>query len=130
VVLTNDLRLALDQPNELVERRQVITTTYLSINAALTVAIDFHFKNGRLPDFSSQVTFLALLFSGIVACGLWRRLIKHYSTLMGWWYGQIRSMESQLFESNQLFAREYQELYFKQKSRKDARITPYEINLT
>jgi hypothetical protein len=130
VIPANEYQLALDQANKFADRRQAITATYLSVNAALTGAIAFLFKDGHLPDISSQVTVLALLFSGVVACGLWRRLIKHYSTLMSWWYGQIRSMESQLSESSQLFTREYQELYFKQKGRKDARITPYEINLT
>ena len=82
----NEYQLALEQANKLADRRQAITTTYLSVNAALTGAIAFLFKDGRLPDISSQVTVLALLFSGVVACGLWRRLIKHYSALTGWWY--------------------------------------------
>jgi hypothetical protein len=128
---TDEYRLALDQSNKLADRRQTITATYLSVNAAITGAVAFLFKDGRLPDISSQVTVLALLLSGVVACGLWRRIIKHYSTQMGWWFEQIRSMESQLPDgSNKLFTKEYQELYFKQSGKKDSRITPYEINLT
>lgn len=96
MIPANEYRLALDQTNKLADRRQAITTTYLSVNAALTGAIAFLFKDGRLPDVASQVTVLALLFSGVVACGLWRRLIKHYSALTGWWYEQIRSLENQL----------------------------------
>ena len=125
-----EYQLALDQANKLADRRQAITATYLSVNAAITGAVAFLFKDGRLPDVSSEVTVLALLVSGVVACGLWRRIIKHYSAQMGWWFEQIRSMESQLSESSQLFTREYQELYFKQNVGKDSRITPYEINLT
>jgi hypothetical protein len=130
VIPADEYRLALDLANKIADRRQVITTTYLSVNAALTGAIAFLFKDGRLPDVASQVTVLALLFSGVVACGLWRRLIKHYSALTGWWYEQIRSLESQQSEGNKLITKEYQELYFKQTGSKDARITPYEINLT
>ena len=99
----NEYQLALEQANKLADRRQAITTTYLSVNAALTGAIAFLFKDGRLPDISSQVTVLALLFSGVVACGLWRRLIKHYSALTGWWYEQIRSLENYL--GTKLFVR-------------------------
>lgn len=130
MIPANEYRLALDQANKLADRRQAITTTYLSVNAALTGAIAFLFKDGRLPDVASQVTVLALLFSGVMACGLWRRLIKHYSTLTGWWYEQIRSLENQLPGGNKLVTKEYQELYFKQKGKRDTRITPYETNLT
>jgi hypothetical protein len=90
VIPANEYRLALDQANKLADRRQAITATYLSVNAALTGAIAFLFKEGRLPDVASEVTVLALLFSGVVACDLWRRLIKHDSSLVGWWYGWIR----------------------------------------
>jgi hypothetical protein len=130
VIPANEYQLALDQANKLADRRQAITATYLSVNTALTGAIAFLFKDGRLPDVASEVTVLALLLSGVVACGLWRRIIKHYSTQMGWWFEQIRSLESQLSEGSKLITKEYQELYFKQPSGKDSRITPYEINLT
>ncbi len=130
MIPANEYRLALDQANKLADRRQAITTAYLSVNAALTGAIAFLFKDGRLPDISSQVTVLALLLSGVVACGLWRRLIKHYSMLTGWWYEQIRSLESQFSEGSKLITKEYQELYFKHTGKKDTRITPYETNLT
>jgi hypothetical protein len=130
VIPANEYRLALDQTNKLADRLRAITTTYLSVNAALTGAIAFLFKDGHLPDVASQVAVLALLFSGVVACGLWRRLIKHYSALTGWWYEQIRSLENQLPGGSKLVTKEYQELYFKQKGKRDTRITPYETNLT
>ena len=130
MIPAHEYRLALDQANKLAECRQAITITHLSVNAALTGATAFLFKGGSLPDISSQVTVLARLFSGIVACSLWCRLIKHYSALTGWWYEQIRSLESQLSERSKLITKEYQELYFKHTGKKDTRITPYETNLT
>lgn len=129
MIPANEYRLALEQANKLAERRQAVTATYLSVNAALTGAIAFIFKDGNLPTITSEVAVLAILISGIVACGLWRKLIMHYSELTGWWYEQIRSLESQL-EGNQLITKEYQMLYFKQTGKKDTRITPYETNLT
>jgi hypothetical protein len=130
VIPADEFRLALDQIDKLTQRRQSITTTYLSVNAALTGAIAFLFKDGSLPGITSQVSVLALLFSGVVACGLWRRLIMHYSTLTDWWYEQIRSLENKLTESSKLITKEYQDLYFKAKGRKKMRITPYETALT
>ena len=130
MIPADEYRLALDQVDKLTQRRQSITTTYLSVNTALTAAIAFLFKDGSLPDVTSQFTVLALLFSGVVACNLWRRLIKHYSTLTGWWYEQIRSLENRLSESSKLVTKEYQDLYFKAKGKKDTRITPHETALT
>jgi hypothetical protein len=130
VIPASEYRLALDQVDKLTQRRQSITATYLSVNAALTAAIAFLFKDANLPTVTAQISVLALLFAGAVACSLWRRLIKHYSALTGWWYEQIRSLENRLSESSKLFTKEYQDLYFKVKGKKDTRITPYEIALT
>jgi len=130
VIPDNEYRLALDQVDKLTQRRQSITTTYLSVNTAVTGAIAFLIKDGSLPSVTSQVSVLALLLSGIVACSLWRRLIMHYSTLTGWWYEQIRSVENRLAESSKLITKEYQDLYFKTKGKKNTRITPYETMLT
>lgn len=119
------------QTNLLVQRRQAVTATYLSVNAALTGAMAFLFKEGHLPGFVAHVAVLTLLFSGIVACGLWRRLINQHSILIDWWYRQLRTLEEHLPTDSRLITREYAELYQK-KSRKQAIVglTHYETILT
>src|SRR6266852_4061403 len=97
---TDEYELFLGHVYKFAERRQTVTMAYLSVNAALTGVIAFLFKDGRLSGLSPQLSVLALLFSGIVACGLWRRLITHYSTLMGWWFEQLRALEDILPSSS------------------------------
>ena len=124
--------LLLGQVNNLSERRQSVTTTYLSVNAALTGAMAFLFKDGQLVSPLSQIAALTLLFSGAIACSLWRRLITQYSTLIDWWYTQLRTLETSLpTEEARLITREYQELYNKQSNKKKSvGITTYETQLT
>jgi len=46
----------LDLVNRLSERRQTVTATYLSVNAALIGAVAFLFQDGSLPDGSALIT--------------------------------------------------------------------------
>jgi hypothetical protein len=66
----DNYKLMLSRVNQLAERRQTVTTTYLSVNAALTGAIAFLFKDGSLSSIIAQVPVLLRLFSCMVACGL------------------------------------------------------------
>lgn len=127
---TNEYELFLSHVNRFAERRQTVTTTYLSVNAALTGAIAFLFKDGQLSSLPAQVSTLIFLLSGIVACGLWRRLITHYSTLMGWWYEQLRALETMLPNSSKLITKEYQELFEQKQGKGPIGITRYETSLT
>ena len=79
---SDEYELLLNQVNAIVTRRQTVTSTYLSVNAALTGAIAFLFKDGQLPNIVSQISVLTLLFSGVLVCSLWRRLIMQHSTLI------------------------------------------------
>jgi len=127
---TDEYELFLGHVYKFAERRQTVTMAYLSVNAALTGVIAFLFKDGRLSGLSPQLSVLALLFSGIVACGLWRRLITHYSTLMGWWFEQLRALEDILPSSSKLITKEYQELFVNKQGKGPIGITRYETSLT
>ena len=76
------------------------------------------------------MSVLAFLFSGIVAYGLWRRLITHYSNLMGWWYEQLRSLEATLPNSRKLVTKEYQDLFVNKQGKGSIGITRYETQLS
>jgi hypothetical protein len=116
VTHTDEYELFLGYVYKLAERRQSATATYLSVNAALTGALAFLFKDGHLSGLTSLISALIFLFSGVVACGLWRRLITHYSTLMGWWYEQLRTLEDIIPSSSKLITKEYQELFVRHGS--------------
>lgn len=129
--MSSDYELFLGQVNNLNTRRQMVTTTYLSVNAALTGAMAFLFKDGQLSGFVPLISVLTLLFSGIVACSLWRRLIAQHSALLNWWYTQLRLLEQDMPESRKLITKEHQELYQKGKEKKNVvGLTRYEAQLT
>lgn len=126
----DEYEVMLDRVNQLTERRQTTTTTYISVNAALTGAIAFLFKDGNVSGVGSQISVLVLLFSGIVACGLWRRLITHYSTLTGWWYEQLRDTEDKQHLGLKVITKEYQDLFVDKRGKGPIGITRYETRLT
>ena len=70
---TDEYELFLGHVYKLAERRQLTTSTYLSVNAALTGALAFLFKDGHLSNLPSMVSALVFSFSGVVACGLWHK---------------------------------------------------------
>lgn len=127
---TNEYELMLGRVHYLTERRQMVTSIYLSVNAALTGVMAFLIKDGQPPNGSSQVSFLALIVAGVVACGLWRRLIKQYSIIIDWWYQQLRLLEADDPKSKKLITKEYLELYQKGKKRAIIGLTHYETALT
>ena len=103
----NEYQLFFDHVNSLIERRKSVTTTYLSVNTAVTAAIAFLFKDAQLQGWTQRSSALILLVAGLVACTLWRRLIQHYSTMIGWWYGRLRYLEGQLQETSKSITEEY-----------------------
>jgi hypothetical protein len=126
----NELDMLVSHIRHLTDRRQNVTSTYLSVNAALIAAMAFLFKDGQVINLSAQISFLALLISGIVACSLWRRLITQLSTVIAWWYWQLRLLEDSDPQSNKLITKEYQELYLGHRNRAAIGLTRYETALT
>jgi len=126
----NEYQTLIAQINKLTERRQSVSSIYLSVNAAIMTAIAFWVKNSPMMGWKQQASLLLLLVAGIVASDLWRRLIMQYSTLLDWWYKQIRNVEETLQESNKIFSREYQELYSGEHRKIPIGLTRYEIRLT
>jgi hypothetical protein len=127
-----EYHLFLSHVNTLIDRRQAVTTTYISVNTAIIGSIAFLFKDGQLTGWIQQLSVGLLLISGVIACDLWRKLIAQYHGLLSWWYQQLRVLESNMPESTKLITHEYQELYVSQHSKKikTVGLTRYEVSLT
>jgi hypothetical protein len=125
-----EYRLFLDQIHRLTDRRQTVTTAYLTVNAAIVGALAFLFKEGYMPGWPQQASALALFAAGLVACDLWRRLILQYSTLLDWWYEQLRALEERVSECSGLIGKEYAELYGGGQGGSRVGLTRYQIGLT
>ncbi|MAT96213.1 MAG: hypothetical protein CL608_03645 [Anaerolineaceae bacterium] len=106
-----EYEIMITQVNGLMERRQNVTTIYLSVNAAIITVIAFLLQDVQQITLNQQVPILLLLLSGLAACDLWRRLIRDYRKLLNWWYEQIRKLETKLENDKQIITREYNDLY-------------------
>ena len=122
--------LFLEQVNKLTERRQRVTATYLSVNAAIIAAIAFVLKDVQMIEWGRQLSALMLLIAGVIVSDLWRRLIGQYSVLLGWWYEQLRTLEENIPESSKLLTKEYQDLYWARNTKIPIGLTRYETRLT
>jgi hypothetical protein len=114
----NEFNAAVDHTEKLLDRRQSITSFYLSVNAAIATVIGLLLKDAQLQQEFLPLAILLLLAAGLGACWIWRSLIKQYERLLDWWYARLREMESGLPEPARLITREYQELYAPAKSGK------------
>jgi hypothetical protein len=103
--------LFLDQVNKLAERRQSVTSIYLSVNAAIFGVIAFVMKDVQMADWGKRLSLVLLLIAGVIICDLWRRLINRYSELLKWWFEQLRILEEKLSDGSKLLTEEYKALY-------------------
>lgn len=127
-----EYQLAWEQVNKLIQRRQTVSTIYLSVNTAIIGVIAFLVKDTGLKEIGILLSTFVLLIAGLGACVLWRKLILQYSFLLGWWYAQLRKLEDALPHCSRLINREYEELYQIKDGdmRVRTRLTQYEVYLT
>lgn len=125
----DEYELFLNHVNGLIERRKSVTTTYLSVNAAISAAIAFLFKDDPLQGWAQQISILVLLTTGLIACTLWRRLIGQYTTMIGWWYGRLRALENSIPDSSKSVTQEYCELYLNGDKKVARGLSTYEVRL-
>ena len=126
----DEYRLAWEHVDKLTERRQTVTTTFISVNAAVVGAISFLIQGFASLIWTTKLSIIILAISGIIACDLWRRLILQYSTLSAWWYGKLRQIESMDTQSDKLVSLEYEELYRSNNNKLKLGLTRYEVRLT
>ncbi len=126
----NEYKLFLEYVIKMTERRGSVTSTYLSVNAAIAGAIALIFKDIEVELWGQQLAGFALLLAGVVACILWRILIRQYSTLLGWWYEKLRILETEIPDSAQLLSKEYADLYKIGPKKTTIGLTRYETRLT
>jgi hypothetical protein len=128
--LDEQYKMFFDHVSKLTERRGSVSTIYLSVNAAITAVIAFIFKDVQLSGVIAQISVLTLLISGLVASSIWRRLIKQYSSLIGWWYERLRNLECAMSLSNKLLTDEYHRWYSSDEGQGSLGLTRYETALT
>lgn len=96
---------------QLSERRQAATQTYLTVNTAIFAILALLVKEVALRGWALVGTSLPLVLVGVLACFIWGRTIAEYQTLIGWRYGQLMAMERAMPESHRMYAREWEEIF-------------------
>ena len=108
---------AFSHTEKLLDRRQSTTSFYFSVNTAILAVIGLLIKDSDLTGWWRIVSLLLLLIAGLIACWIWRSLLRQYEILLDWWYARLRELEEDLPDSAKLVTREYQELYLEAKDK-------------
>jgi len=107
----DEFRLALAHVEKLLDRRQTTTSFYLSVNTGVFAAIGLLLRDVSLLERWVVGSVLLLLCAGLIACFIWRSLLRQYEILLDWWYSHLRELEASIPDSAQLITQEYQDLY-------------------
>ena len=107
----NEFEFALDHVEKLTDRRQANTSFYLSVNTGIFAVIGLLIKDAPLAAEWLTGAILLLLIAGLIACFIWRSLLRQYEVLLGWWYARLREMEQSMPDAERLITREYVDLY-------------------
>jgi hypothetical protein len=93
------------------ERRQSAAQTYLAVNTAVFALLAFLVKDTGLRDWVLVWASLPLLFVGTIACTVWEQIIRRYKRLIGWRYEQLRAIENDLPDSQQMYQKEWKKFF-------------------
>jgi hypothetical protein len=126
----DEYKLFLSHINQMIDRRQSVTTTYLSVNTVIIGGLALLFQDFQSLTAAQQVSVEALALAGVIACGLWRRLVAQYNVLLEWWYRQMRGLEENMPDSHKLLSREYDELYQPERAKVNIGLSRHEMRLT
>jgi hypothetical protein len=132
-MLNSEFRLALEHVEKLLDRRQANTSFYLSVNTGIFAAIGLLLKDSGLTGVWLMGSIVFLLCAGLIACWIWRSLLRQYEILLDWWYARLRELEASMPDSARLVTREYQDLYIAAKDRKPSErigMTKHELVLS
>jgi hypothetical protein len=108
LMMTNfeEYKLFVEDTARFSERRQITTTTYITINGAIAGLITFLVRDSGFVNWWLVVSILPLIGFGIVICSYWRQLIIKYKRLVGLRLDVLREMEMKLPGSVHMYHRE------------------------
>ncbi len=95
----------------LTDRRQATSQTYLTVNTAIFTVLAFLFKDAGFESWGLVLVSLPLFLAGVLACLIWHKAITDYKQIINWHYGQLREMEARLPDSSQIFGKEWESFY-------------------
>lgn len=100
------------------ERRQAASQTYLTVNTAIFTVLAFLVKDAGFRGWGLVLVSLPLFVGGAMACLIWQRIINDYRQIIGWHYEQLRGMEETLEDSSQVFTKEWEAFFLPHQGKK------------
>jgi hypothetical protein len=100
------------------ERRQMASRTYLTVNTAVFTVIAFLVKDSGFRGWGLVMASAPLFLMGAVACVVWSRIITDLRDIIGWHYEKLRAMENAIPECSRIYSLEW-EAFFRPREGKD-----------
>lgn len=124
-----EYRLFIEDTARLSERRQRITSTYITVNSALAGVITFVIKDPQLSNWMMLIAVLPILVAGMIICYLWDHLITSYRVLINFRIKELEAMEQAIPGSHMMYNREASKLYNKSQPKESISFTGVERKL-
>ena len=112
-----EYKLFTESTQYLSERRQAATSTHLVVNTAIFTVLAFLIKDTEFRGWSLVGITIPLFVAGVLACGIWYRMISQYKSLISWRYDQLMEMERAADDSYQMYVKEYEDFFKLQQGR-------------
>ena len=106
-----EYKLFIQYTQQLSERRQAATQTFLTINTAIFSVLAFLVKDGGFAVRQLALFSAPLFLVGLVICVIWRKILLQYKELGNWRFEQLRIMEQAMPDSSQVFTKEWDQYY-------------------
>jgi hypothetical protein len=100
-----------ESTQHLSDRRQSATQTYLTVNTAIFAVLAFLIKDAGFQGWTLVLVSIPLFFVGVLACGIWHKIITQYKALIGWRYDQLMLMEKNMPDSHQMYVKEWEDFF-------------------
>lgn len=112
-----EYKLFTESTQYLSDRRQAATSTHLMVNTAIFTVLAFLMKDTGFRGWPLVGITFPLFVAGVLACGIWYKMIIQYKTLINWRYEQLMEMERAAADSYQMYVKEYEEFFVSQRGR-------------
>lgn len=107
-----------ESTQQMSERRQAATQTYLTANTIVAAALGFLIKDMGFPGWGMVLVSLPFFLVGVLACIIWHRIIIQYKALASWRYKQLIEMEQAMLGSHRMYLKEWEDVYKPQAGKK------------
>jgi hypothetical protein len=107
---SDEYRFFAQSTERLSDRRQTVTSIYISVNTAIFIIVSFFLKLVNVEGWKLAISVLPLFIAGLIACLVWHETIRRFRSLIEWRYRQLMAMERKMPDSYQMYIKESNDL--------------------